>query len=369
MKAIFTKILKVARYVFFLSIAIVLLLEMLFRLYDPFGFRQRGNEVVLPRNRTMIFENKIVPGIGKKIVHTKNSLGFRGPEPPGNFSDYTTIIAVGGSTTECFYLSDSMCWTNLLSHQLQNNVDRLWINNAGFQGHSTYGNFILINDYIKQLKPKYVLLMEGMNEINRFDLRYDESVSVYAGKTTLWGWLKRNSHVLNAVINVQRHIMADRLGVTDNYFDPAKVEQLLLSQKSMDSAILRQQPLAESYAERLNQIVDTCLANNIQPVLITQPVLYGDGKDCVTGIDLATIKNSDGYNGKLVWELLELYNEKTRSIAQNKKLFLIDLANEMPRCSKYFYDVCHFTNEGSEKVSEILSGYLEKYLSLDRLQH
>jgi hypothetical protein len=356
------KLLKISAYFFFLLIAVFVLCEIILRFWNPFEFRQGDNDVILPRNRKMVFTNSSIPGLDNKITHTKNSLGFRGPEPPENINEITSVIAVGGSTTECFYISDSMCWTNLLSDHLNKSARRVWINNAGYQGHSTYGNFILIDDYIKRLHPDYVLLMEGMNEVNRADLKKDESISLSSNRTSSWGWIKRNSRVVSVIINIQRKLMADRLGVTDHYYDPAMMSSLTLSDHFIDSAINKQLPLVEAYSKRLQRIIDTCIAAEILPVLITQPVLYGEGKDCITGTDLSTVKITEGYNGKLFWLLLELYNDKTRRIAQEKGIYLIDLAFEMPKCSRYFYDVCHFTNEGSEKVADIISRHLEGYI-------
>lgn len=355
-------ILNFTGYIIFLLVVVFLLSEIILRFWSPFQFTQGDKNLILPRNRKMNITNTTIPALDKKIVHTKNSLGFRGPEPPPNFDDYTSIIAVGGSTTECFYLSDSFCWTNLLAHQLQNRDNKVWINNAGYQGHSTYGNFILINDYIKHLKPDYILLLEGMNEVNRTDIRLDESIAADSEKTSVWGWIKRHSRVINLIINIQRKLMADKLGVTDNNYDVTKTETLLLSDQYIDSAKQKQMPLVNAYAKRLTEIIDTCVANHIEPILITQPILFGDVKDCITGTNLNVVKITEGYNSKLIWLLMELYNDETRRIAQQKRLKVIDLAHEMPKCSKYFYDICHFTNAGSEKVSEILTAQLAGYV-------
>jgi hypothetical protein len=349
-------------YVLYVTIVVFVLAEVILRIWSPFSFTQGDKKVVVPRNRKMVFVNTTIPSLDKKIFHSKNSLGFRGPEPPANLKEVTSVIAIGGSTTECFYLSDSLCWTNLLAKKLSVTNRKIWINNAGYQGHSTYGNFILINDYVKYLKPKYILLMEGMNEINRTDIRIDESVAAESKKTSAWGWIKRHSRVAMTVLNIERKFMADKLGVTDTNYDLTKTETLILSDFYMDSAKKKQLPLVKAYLKRLNEIVDTCLANNIRPVLITQPILFGDARDCITGTDLSTIKINKYYNSKLISILIDLYNEPTRRIAEQKHLKLIDLAHEMPKCSRYFYDVCHFTNEGAKKVSEILAVHLANYL-------
>lgn len=205
--------------------------------------------------------------------------------------------------------------------------------------------------------------MAGYNEINRRDIIDDESVLRNSNKTSAWGWIKRNSEVINIALNIQRRIMADRLGVTDGYVNLAgnKHNLMVLTDFQIDSACNAQQPLVEAYRRRLVRLVDTCRSNNIDPILITQPILFGAGADSITGVNLERFKINDRYNGLLMWRLLEMFNDVTRSVARQKHLTLIDLAREMPKSSIYFYDICHFTNEGSEKVSEILARHLSNH--------
>ena len=84
-------------------------------------------------------------------MHTKNSLGFRGAPPPRDFPDYLTIITIGGSTTECFYLSDGRTWPDLLGQNLSREFNRVWVNNAGLDGATTYRHLILMEDYVVTL--------------------------------------------------------------------------------------------------------------------------------------------------------------------------------------------------------------------------
>jgi len=63
-------------------------------------------------------------------------------------------------------------------------------------------------------------------------------------------------------------------------------------------------------------------------------------------------------NGTLEWRLLELYNDVTRRVAVAQGLLLIDLARELPKDSRLFYDFLHFTNEGAAKVAEIVAQHL-----------
>jgi hypothetical protein len=354
------KIIQRIGYFIYVFLFVITGVEIGLHIYNPFPFTQKNDNVILPRNRKMVFKNKNIPVIEDKTIHTKNSLGFRGPEMPVNFKSLNSFVAVGGSTTECFYLSDSNCWTSILSKDLERSDSTVWINNAGYQGHSTYGHFILINEYIKSIKPKHVLLLVGYNEVNRNDIQNNESVLKSSKKNTMWGWLKRNSEIINIGLNIKRHLLADRLSVTDGYVNLAsrKNDILVLSKHQIDSTCSAQTPLLNAFKRRLYRIVDTCLANNIDPIVITQPILFGKGLDDITGVNLENYRIRSSYNGLLIWKLLELYNDITRKIAIERHLKLIDLAREMPKSSLYFYDICHFSNQGARKVSEILSSHL-----------
>ena len=95
-------------------------LEVLLRVYNPLEIRFRPDRIVLPVHKRYVFDNteKFPTKLAKTTIHTKNSLGFRGEEPPPDFRDYLTIITIGGSTTECFYLSDGRTWPDLLGQKL-----------------------------------------------------------------------------------------------------------------------------------------------------------------------------------------------------------------------------------------------------------
>ena len=81
-------------------------LEVVLRVHNPFETRVIGDKIVLLANRTYEYKNDLSEKLDEKITHTKNSLGFRGDEPPDDFNPALTVVTVGGSTTESIYISD-----------------------------------------------------------------------------------------------------------------------------------------------------------------------------------------------------------------------------------------------------------------------
>src|SRR5262249_16720768 len=108
-----------------------LILEIGLRVFQPIPIRVRGDHILLPRTVVYNIHNTAPHGLAglldESLVHTKNSLGFRGPEPPADFDDALTIIAIGGSTTECFFLSDADAWPAQLGNGLAQHFKRVWL--------------------------------------------------------------------------------------------------------------------------------------------------------------------------------------------------------------------------------------------------
>lgn len=340
----------------------LLIMEAILRVYNPFEIRQKGDEIVLPANVSTNFKNEGgLKGIDEEIKLSKNSIGFRGEELPSDSENFTKIITVGGSTTECRYISDGKDWPALLKKALEKDAPNLWINNAGLDGHSTFGHQILLDDYLLKLKPSMVLFFIGANDVGRSDLNRFDKNNLKSGGGGLKLWLTNNSEIISLIVNIKRSLTATQKGLNyseDKIDEVPLVEHLdsIAFQKKLDE----HSTLIENFESRVENLIATCKANNIQPVLLTQPVVVGEGLDELTGVDLSrsTYCHPDG--GKFFWNILEKYNEATRKVALKENITLVDLAQKLPKSTRYFYDCWHFTNEGSQMVAQIVYDELKE---------
>ena len=191
-------------------------LEVLLRVYNPLEIRFRPDRIVLPVHKRYIFDNtgKFPTKLAKTTIHTKNSLGFRGDPPPRDFRDYLTLITIGGSTTECFYLSDGLSWPDLLGQQLSRGFNRVWVNNAGLDGATTYRHLILMEDYVVTLRPKVALFLIGINDVGAGDIAAAEERRSHDLKQR-WRALLYRSEVYVLGQNLSRYLMAGNMGKGD----------------------------------------------------------------------------------------------------------------------------------------------------------
>lgn len=340
-------------YMLYLFVIVAIVLEIFLRFYSPIPVRLRGNDIVLPKNQKYSLPNSNFTKISKNALHTKNSIGFRGEEWDAN-SKRVKMLFVGGSTTECFYTDDQKHWPFLVSKKLGAGY---LVNNAGLNGHSTFGHISLLNGFLAQLKPNYAFFLIGINDsantdngANSFDTKLTKrNLQYYVLQ------IEEYSRLVNLMHSFYRSYQAYKLGVKDG------VEWKLMPQKearplenlAFAEVIENHTQAQENYKNRILEIIEICKKSNVKPIFITQPLLFGKGIDPSTGVDLQHYQVYL-FDGGQYYNKLELYNNTLRNICLTKGVNIIDLANLLPKDSRYYVDDMHFSDEGCEKVSEIV---------------
>lgn len=342
----------------------LLLCEIILHIYNPFTNFTKHGKLILPANQKTVFENKWISKLDEKIFYSRNSLGFRGPEPKDSISNLNSVICIGGSTTECRFLSDSTTWPFLLGENLKDSIPGLWVNNAGIDGHSTFGHLLLLKEYIVHLRPKYVILLTGVNDVEtekpeQFD-EMNENKIQFSSVKSFFKSLLNKTEIGATAFQLYAVKAAYKKGLIHKEVDFAKLQDTVLNDAYMNQLQLKQKPFVEAYEKRLQEIVTICKTNNIHPILLTQPSLYGNYKDSTTGL-LMSYKYIAGEetvkNNILQQNILDEYNRAVLSF--HTQTTVIDLASLMPKNTAYFYDFIHYNKKGAAKLAQILAEALK----------
>jgi lysophospholipase L1-like esterase len=170
------------------------------------------------------------------------------------------------------------------------------------------------------------------------------------------------SEVVSFGLNILRAVRARHRGLGHSEVDLTRARHVVLDSTVMAHTENEAAATLPGFVARLRQIVAICREHGIRPVLVTQPALFGDAIDPTTGVALSTVQVSGRGNGALEWRLLEAVNDATRRLAQAEQVLLIDLASELQKDSRFYYDFLHFTNEGAEQVGALVAAGLAPYL-------
>jgi len=334
-------------HIFRFLMIIIIGLEVFLQFYNPFSTRIKHNKVLMPKNVVYEINQNQTNAIDSHIFHSKNSLGFRGDELPETKSK--KIICMGGSTTECFYLSDGKDWPALLKNKLFAKNKNIWLNNAGMDGHSTRGHLELLNSQILKLKPDMIFLMCGLNDIsldtnNRFENK----------KISFWRKLYNQFEIPATIVNLKRVELAVQSGFNHQIVsDFGAMETIDFSDSEIKKSILEEKPFVKGYEKRLTEIIKICKKNKIKLVLITQSILFENTIDVFTDVYFGN-KKTGNKNGNWMGKLLDLYNNKTLAVGKKRGVYVIDLNQRMPQDSRFFYDGYHFSNNGADMVADII---------------
>ncbi len=245
-----------------------------------------------------------------------------------------------------------------------------WVNNAGLDGQSTFGHLVLLRSVVGTLRPTLAVFLIGANDVGLEAANtYDSALTpARSGLHAVGAFVVAHSELAMFAQNLYRAGRARQRGFGHSQVDLRTAPRLALDPPVIDATIRRYRATLDGYAARVTAIVMLSRDSGITPVLVTQPALFGDVVDPATGVDLSTVQVNGRGNGSLEWRVLELYNDVTRRVAGEAGVALIDLARELPKDSRLFYDFLHFTNEGAAQVGTIVSDHLERVVQ-DRLAH
>ena len=352
-------------------VAAFVVAELSLRLMQPFPALTSAGRMELPVNTELRIQDHGHDGLDDPIDVRFNSLGFRGPEPNGDES-VIRIITVGGSTTQCLYLSEGKTWPDQVAQILAEDVPNVWMNNAGMDGHSTFGHLQMMS-HVEAINPDIVVFYVGINDVDRIDLNGFDSELMRGKRRNEESFLKTGYRKLVATSECvcifdawRRHRQAASRGLTHfssidhGRFQDAPTKEWTDAERQ-ESLRKMDMHAVSGFAKRIESLVARTKACGASPVLMTQAVLFGDSVDPITGTDLSHVKigNEDGY---VLSHKLKVYNQVTRDIARKEGILLIDLAVDLPKSSLYYYDWIHNNNDGAKAIGRIVAPDLENLI-------
>lgn len=102
---------------------------------------------------------------GQYTTVTTTEIGTRWTGADLSDTSLTRIACIGGSTTFCTGVNDEDSWPALLQKKLG---DRYAVVNFGIPAYNTVESLIQMALYVPELKPKYVIVHQGANDIYNY---------------------------------------------------------------------------------------------------------------------------------------------------------------------------------------------------------
>jgi len=310
-------------------------------------------------NMTMEIRNT-APGVRPVCMHTTNSLGLRGEEPPEDWDGAFTILTVGGSTTHCFYMDDSSTWPQLLQENLRLQNDRVWVGNGGLDGHTTRGHILFMREVTPRLLPDMVVVMCGVNDLSlslKSNLQRTNSPWEEAG---LGQRIIGSSILLQVLTRWKRVLFDDEIIVTEDLPYRFDAFPLDTEESPLPPDLRTLLPTLPEYGSNLRTMIRIGRELDVDMVFLTQPLMLQDNDYWRGRSDPTLSIEATGtvFSCATIWRLLNEFNMEMINICMEEDVPCFDLATTLGHDSTYFCDYMHFSESGTAEIARLVSNYL-----------
>ena len=300
-----------------------------------------------------------LPGITPGGTLTTNTWGLRGEEPPEQWAEHITIVTVGGSTTANYYLDDNLTWSHVIQQQLREIEPLVWVGNGGIPRHSAEVHYLFVKDVLGQIKPDFALFLVGVNDMGPF-LRGSMATEERLPDSGAKQFFFAHSRILQLTYKIKK-IYFDGASVINQSVDPYFTEVALTEvEDELPQNIHDFLEEPDFYKNRIRAIINECRSCDIEPIFMTQPLLYENNEHWRSVQEGSMwLGEADRPISAATFALmLDALNRDLIEICESEGVPVFDLASEIPHSREYFYDAMHMTEKGAQLVGEKAASFL-----------
>lgn len=295
-------------------------------------------------NDTISYDLADEEGHSRKVVLKINEDGFIEPTFIPNGKKITTLAFLGGSTTECLFVTDTKRFPYLTGKILSDHSgDSVRVLNAGSACNNLHCSLNIYLNKIVNYRPDFVVIMHSVNDVGVLKQKHDYK-DFMVKDTPIGDVIFKYSYVASFIRQVKKNRYLRRfrnkkaMVYQREYLKPI---ELKLQKVTVDKYF-------PEYSSRLRILIYSIRQFGAVPILMTEPIYSIE--------DIP-----EGYENTFLAGISEasVFNDEIRRIAKEESCILIDLDRELPKEKEYFYDSIHYLDKGSSKVAEIISKHLE----------
>lgn len=267
-----------------------------------------------------------------------------------------TIVFLGGSTTECLWVDESLRFPCLVGARLSEWTGRAVSSlNGGVSGnHSLHSVNALLNKVLP-LRPDTVLLMHNVNDMvtliytgSYWNDHPDRSLVHTTISTGELGALPGTSLVFPRFVG---HLERACARLRDRKHSPGD------EWASYRNSKLRADPplIENEFRRAVRTFVAVCRIHDVTPVLLTEASRLTPTPDAYARDSVTRAWQAQGVTYAEFQRLHSRLNGVVREVGRDQGVTVIDLAEEIPADGEHFSDVVHFTDQGSAMAAEIIA--------------
>jgi len=320
---------------------------------------------------------EFIPGVEGQATITFNEVGLRGPALPAGNAIYK-IIAVGGSTTQCFYLDDSETWPSLAMTQL-NQQQRLpvWVGNAGVNGHTCAHHLAVLRSVPVLSQAQMLVFLLGANDMQEALATSSLNTEQFERRTAAFAQYLEAGHQQPyprykhlAVFQLARKFWLRQgsafgdEGIVEYPNGAHYVERRRMRAAGPFLPVPHLRDGLKQFGACVSAIASECQARGLRCLFLTHPSMWrADLEPAAESLLwLPFVGSQKAPQGYLTTadaaRVMDAWNRELLAVCRQQGLECQDLAAAVPKDRSAFYDDLHLTERGAQVVARFLGDYL-----------
>ena len=257
------------------------------------------------------------------------------------------IVFLGGSTTECMFVDEEKRFVSLAGRLLRKAYGRVNTYNGGKAGNNTLHSVNNLMNKVIPMEPDAVVMMHNVNDLSPLMFGETNWTKEVSGRSTITDHSTRVTWK-QVVATLFPNIWVYGVTPGDEW------TRLKIGEKRE----LDHEFMLHEFRKNVLTFVNLCEARELRPILMTQASRLSEVPDermkkVAERIQIDFIIDYAGYR-----DLHESFNQVIRDVGREKGVYVIDLANKVPKEDTYLCDAFHFNGTGSELVAQIIADEL-----------
>jgi lysophospholipase L1-like esterase len=308
---------------------------------DPATFERwmRYLNIEVPKLFEAIFTSGGMPRTNVELTFIQshilmNGKGFRGEEISDDKGNHYRIVALGESTTFGITMtSNDVPWPEILEQMIRDKLKPsrpVEVINAGLPAYSLQKNLDRLPTQILPLKPDMILSYHGFNG---FSAVYNNMPPIQTMPPPRY-----HQRPLKLLADVEHHFRI--LAYRKRY-----------SPRSTPAPAYASSPMESEYAREYRQLIEMTRTNGIHLLLATYSMAVNEHIDRDL-VDFYRLTNT-GVEWKIKANVA--HNQIVEQLArENPDICFAETRPTFDGHHELFYDICHFTPEGEERMAKIM---------------
>ena len=281
----------------------------------------------------------------------------------------TRIFTIGASTTEQGETDNDKTWSSLLEKKLKDfSEKKIEVINAGMAGLRSKHHFVTLKR-IQKYEPDIVIFLMGINDWNyhiinsekkylipSYEIKYDYKNSVLFKifgniNKQIHRKLKRNKKIENKALNTLSAEFD-----TEGYLLP-QINSLKIRKITKN---FKPKKISQRYQYWSKSIINECKKLKLTCIFLDQPTAYKENISEKLKKRLWMTPPNQDYtlNLESLIYISKTYNEWLQKEVTNSNLNFLIASDKIEADINHLFDDCHFTEEGSKKMSDLLINYI-----------